>query len=78
MALSELLLGDDGDQSVAIDVPEMELKPGDRVQHVYTKNTGTIGDKGKTRCEEYEVPVKWDYRPQHGFIAEAKHHLRLL
>lgn len=78
MALSELLLGDDGDQTVASDIPEIVFQPGDRVQHIDTKNTGIVGSEKGSWYLECEVPVKWDYRPHHGFIAETKHRLRLL
>lgn len=78
MALSELLLGDNGDQTTSTYVPEVKFKNGDRVQHVQTGSIGTVQDDRSSQYEAYEVPVHWHNRRHGSVVAETKHGLRLL
>ena len=73
MALLEYLLGDDGEQTVAVDIKIREVKPGDHVLYEYyrVKKTGIVQDK---RCHNPNcVYVKWDGENRISFV--GKYHL---
>jgi|GEM_PF-7009243 len=63
MALSEMILGSNGDNTLAEEFTNIVFNPGERVQHIITKKIGTIGNFVPKRYQSYEVPVTWDDLP---------------
>ena len=71
MALSEYLLGPDGDQTIAVTKKPIQIKHGDRVLYEYYKvrKTGVVQTKA---CHDpSSVYVKWDDENRIGYVGKV-------
>lgn len=78
IALADYILGPDGDQTIADTKPEPVFRPDDRVQHITTRNIGTVQEDRPSWYKDWEIPVVWDYRQSHRAVPQTKYLLRLV